>query len=101
MNYYQDHNQPLIVSDQVRVFKTVEDFRKSVGNKGFRCPACNGISTDAFECNGGKDMKNGKTCDWKVYGWFGDFGKGIYVYTKDRPYGQQIFIPIAWEVDKI
>jgi len=29
---------------------------------------------------------------------FGDLGKGIFVFCKDKVAGETIFMPIAWEV---
>lgn len=91
MNYYQDCNQPEIKGDKVKVFETVKDMINSIGEKRFRCPSCGGISTDPYKCNGG--------CDWKVYGLFGDLGKGVFVYCKDKLKGETIFMPLAWEQD--
>ena len=96
MNYYQEANQPLIKGDNVKVFDTVEDMMKSIKEYKFRCPACGGISTDPYECNSGV-ISDGNPCDWKVYGLFGDLGKGAYVYCKDKLKGENIFMPLAWE----
>jgi hypothetical protein len=30
---------------------------------------------------------------------FGDLGKGVFVYCKDRLAGESIFMPIAWETE--
>lgn len=110
MNYYQDCNQPKIDGDYVKVFETVEDLKSSIGKPEFRCPACEGISTDAYTCNSGKKMmvtkgkgkkaklvESDKVCDWKVYGLFGDLGKGVYVFVKKEMRGQKVFKPVAWE----
>lgn len=96
MNYYQDANQPLLDGDRIRIFDTMEDLLKSVGNKGFRCPACGGVSTNPYACNSNLMIDN-KKCDWKVYGLFGDLGKGVFVFCKDKLQGETIFMPIAWE----
>jgi len=96
MNYYQNSNQPKIKGDKVKIFETVDDMLKSIGEKKFRCPACGGITTDPYECNSGI-KKDGKVCDWKVYGLFGDLGKGIFVYCKDKLKGETMFMPIEWE----
>lgn len=96
VNYFQDCNQPEIKVDKVRVFDTIEQMLESIGEKRFRCPACNGISTDPYSCNSGELISN-KKCDWKVYGFLGDLGKGIYVYVKDQLKGETMFIPLAWE----
>jgi hypothetical protein len=97
MNYYQDCNQPMINSERVRVFETRDDLLQSIGKTGFRCPACDGVSTSPYECTSGKEMSKGKICDWKVYGLFGDLGKGVFVYLKDSLRGDTIFMPVAWE----
>ena len=97
MNYYQDCEQPLIKGDRVRTFETVQEMLDSMGDKKFRCPSCEGISTSPYKCNSGKDMSKGKVCDWNVGGLFGDLGKGVFVYCKDKLKGQTIFMPIAWE----
>jgi hypothetical protein len=98
INYYQEANQPSINSDKTMVFETVEELLKAIGEKKFRCPSCNGVSTNPYECNSGEEMSKGKTCDWKVYGLFGALGKGTYVYIKDKLNGETIFTPISWEV---
>jgi hypothetical protein len=97
INYYQEANQPSIKADKVRVFETVDEMLKAIGDKKFRCPACNEISTNPYSCNSGEEMEKGKTCDWKVYGLFGDLGKGVFVYIKDKLKGETIFTPISWE----
>lgn len=96
MNYYQDCNQPLLEGDRARVFETLIELGESVGDKGFRCPYCGGISTNPYDCDT-KKMVDGKECDWKVYGFFGDLGKGVYVFCKDIVKGGRIFMPISWE----
>jgi hypothetical protein len=101
MNYYQESNQPEINGDKVKAFETVDEMLKSIGDKKFRCPACGGISTNPYECNSGLEMSKGKICDWKVYGLFGDMGKGVFVYCKDKLKGQTIFMPIAWEKEMV
>lgn len=96
MNYYQDVNQPKIDAGHVRVFDTLHDLKVSVGGSGFRCPACGGISTGAYECDSGI-VRDGAPCDWKSYGLFGTLGKGAFVYVKEKLSGQTIFAPVAWE----
>ncbi len=97
INYYQEANQPSIKSDKVKVFETVEDFIKKVGKPEFRCPSCNGVSTNPYSCNSGEEMSKDKTCDWKVGGLFGDLGKGVYVFVKDQLKGETLFLPLSWE----
>ena len=96
LSYYQDCNQPEINSDKVRVFDTVEEMFESIGESKFRCPACGGVSTNPYKCNSGLEAE-GKKCDWKVYGLFGDLGKGVFVFCKDKVYGETIFKPLSWE----
>lgn len=99
MNYYQDCNQPEIKGDKVRVFETVKDMMDSLVEKKFRCPSCGGISASPYRCNSGNLVnKNTGVCDWNVGGLFGDLGKGIFVFCKDKVAGETIFMPIAWEV---
>jgi hypothetical protein len=95
-NYYQEANQPEIKGDNVRVFDTVEQMKESIGDNGFRCPCCGGISTSPYECDSGI-IKNNKKCDWKSYGLFGTLGKGVSVFCKDKIKGETFFMPIAWE----
>lgn len=97
MNYYQDSNQPEIKGEKVRVFESVDEMLKAIGEKKFRCPSCGGISTSPYECNSGQEMSKGKVCNWKVYGLLGDMGKGIFVYCKDKLAGETIFMPASWE----
>lgn len=100
MNFYQEPNQPIIDGNgnRVKVFDSIEDFKKSLGNMTFRCPACGEISTDPYKCNSGKKVSKNKTCDWKVYGLLGDLGKGMFVFIKEKMIGEQIFMPISWEI---
>lgn len=90
MNYYQDSNQPEIKGGKVRVFNTLEEFRNVIGDMKFRCPSCSKVTADPYEC---------KSCGWKVYGFLGDLGKGVFVYIKEKLKGENIFMPISWEED--
>lgn len=97
MNFYQECNQPEIKDDNVRVFDSAESYRNSVGNSGFRCPMCNGLSHDPYTCDSGLEMSKGKTCDWKSYGLLGTLGRGVTVFLKSEMAMSHIFKPIAWE----
>lgn len=97
MNYYQGSKQPTIKGDRVRTFETVQEMLESIGEKQFRCPLCEGISTSPYKCNSGQEMNKDKICDWNVGGLFGDLGKGIFVYCKDKLRGETIFTPLSWE----
>lgn len=97
-NFYQDCNQPEIKGDKIRVFETVEELLKSIGAAGFRCPSCAGVSKSPYECNSGKKAY-GKICDWKVYGMFGHMGKGVTVFVKEKVAQENMFMPIAWEIE--
>lgn len=96
MNYYQDSRQPRIDAEYVRVFDTVDDLKASIGGPRFRCPACGGISSDAYSCDSGIE-RDGEPCDWKSYGLFGTLGKGTFVYVKEKLAGHSMFMPVAWE----
>lgn len=96
MNYYQDSSQPEIQGDKVRIFETVSEMLESIGENGFRCPACEGVSKSPYKCTTGI-KKDGKPCDWKVYGLFGHLGKGVSVFVKEKVAGESIFMPVAWE----
>lgn len=91
VNYYQECNFPKIDSGRVRVFDTSEELHKSVGDTGFRCPKCSKVSKNPYECDAGDG------CDWKIYGFLRDLGKGIMVYVKEKVDMNLIFMPVAWE----
>lgn len=91
MNYYQDCNQPQITSDNVRVFDTLNDFKESAKQSEYICPSCGKVTTNPYECT---------ECNWKVYGFLGDLGKGVFIYLKDVRKGQTIFMPRAWSGNK-
>ena len=103
MNYYQESSQPKIETDKIRVFETFDDLRESVGNLGFRCPCCNGVSKDAYACDSGiivpkiKDGKDGP-CNWKAYGLFKI--NTIHVFVKEKCAMTEIFMPVAWETQE-
>lgn len=101
MNYYQEASYPEC-NEKVKVFNNIEEFRKSVGNLGFRCPYCNSISTYPTTCDSGTLVKlinkKGKhMCNWSAGGLFGTLGKGSKVFIKDIGVPLNIFTPIAWE----
>lgn len=97
-NYYQRGVFPRI-GKNVEVFETAQDLRNKFPSGKFRCPACNGISTDPVECNSGLPArtKSGK-CDWKAYGLFGTLGKGYSYIIKEEflkhPMPAHIFMPM-------
>jgi hypothetical protein len=101
MNYYQDADQPLIEGEDIRVMNA-ESMKAVDLEKGFRCPCCNGISKDAYECDSGivvKNIKDGKdgVCNWKSYGLFRTLGKGITIVMSDSLQMTHCFMPICWE----
>lgn len=105
MNYYQNANQPLLEGNNIKIYETIEEAKKEIG-KQFRCPACKGISTDPYECNSGlqiTDIKHNTKekkkiiCNWKVYGLFGGLSNELYIFIKEKMYGQKIFMPIVFE----
>ena len=98
LNYYQECNQPkLNKHKRVLIYDTLEDALEEFGKDGFRCPACNGVTTNPYTCNSDVELENGKICDWKVYGLFGDLGRGVYLFIKSKARGERIFTPIALE----
>lgn len=75
MSYYQDCNQPKITTKNVRVFETMDEYRKALDGKKFRCPSCGKESADPYNC---------KACGWAVYGLLGDLGKGRFCICKRK-----------------
>lgn len=105
MNYYQDANQPRIDSANVRVFQTVAEVLAAIGDRGFRCPNCGGVSTDPAACDSGilvklTNHKGRSPCNWKAWGLFRDLGKGVHVFCVENMAWQLIFMPVAWESPK-
>jgi hypothetical protein len=98
MNYYQDCNQPEIAGSggaDVHVFDTIEAAQASFDGKGFRCPACKGVSKSPYECDTKIPMAGStKPCDWKSYGLF---KASTFIFIKDKLAGTNIFTPVAWE----
>ena len=105
-NYYQEANFPKLDSSQVMIFKNKEEFFERFPSHQFVCPACEGISTDPYECNSGEfmDKKEKKICNWKAYGLFGTLGKGIQILFRDNffecPKPSSIFKPIELVEEK-
>ena len=103
MNYYQEANQPEIKGDAVRVFATAEEAQQSIGETGFRCPYCKGVSRSPYQCDSGKLVELMDhpgvefPCDWKSYGLFGTLGEGAHVFLKDQMRVESVFMPVAWE----
>lgn len=95
INYYQEANFPNL--DGVLVLEGIEDFKRRYPTGKYRCPSCNGESTNPYECNSGI-TKGNKVCDWKSYGLFGTLGKGLRVVLKKdflkHPKVEEIFEPI-------
>ena len=100
INYYQESNFPQL--DNVAVWVNGEALKQAVGDKGFRCPNCGGVSTDPYECNSGLEMDPGVTCNWKSYGLLKCLGKGYRFTVREGflDHGgrvDEIFMPIALE----
>lgn len=98
VNWYQEANFPDL--GEVIVLETLGEFKEKFPSHKSICPCCNGVSTDYYECNSAEiiDKKKNKVCDWKVFGLFGDMGKGVKVFVKDKffesPKPTTIFKPI-------
>lgn len=94
-NYYQDANFPRL--DGVRVFDSPIAFAEAFPSGRYVCPACDGISTSAYECDAGTVRKD-KVCNWKSYGLFGTMGKGLRAIVKstflESPRVHEIFMPV-------
>lgn len=72
INYYQEANFPTIKG--IMFFETQQDLLSAIPSKKFRCPSCNEVSTNPYECNAGKD------CNWVSYGFLRTMGKGLRIY---------------------
>lgn len=107
VNYFQNANIPDL--DDVMVFKSLDEFKQRFPSGKSVCPCCNAITTNYQECNSGVKLiahskpkksktNEGKVCDWKIYGLFGDLGKGIKILILDKieefPRPTRIFKPI-------
>lgn len=99
VNYYQEANFPLL-EGEIKVFATLDEIKEIVGDKGFRCPACNAVSTDPYRCDSGV-VREGKECDWAAFGLFRTMGKGLRFTIVDKfldnPRVDEIFMPVALE----
>jgi hypothetical protein len=95
VNYYQEGNFPPL--DGVLLFGTVAKFKHMFPSGRYRCPACDGVSSDPYACNAGT-VRDGEACDWKAYGLFRTLGKGLRVIITDNfltcPVVQDIFMPV-------
>lgn len=103
-NFYSYSNFPNVYD--IAIFENHEALVKAVDSKGFRCPACKGISTDPYDCNTKiikGDFKDGKKreCNWKAYGLFrAGFAFTLSDRFLDNPLIDHIFIPVAFETDE-
>lgn len=100
INYYQEAVQPSLKGEDVYVFNTVDHAIKAFERKAFRCPSCEGISTNPYRCDSGIKNEKGIPCNWTVDGLFGDLGKGVYIFIKEEMRGERIFKPITWEKEQ-
>ncbi|WCH25221.1 hypothetical protein [Aeromonas salmonicida] len=98
-NYYQESTFPHL--SEVSVFDTRQDFLALIPSRQFRCPSCNGVSTDSERCNSGLKMSNDETCNWASFGFFKTLGKGLRVVVKEsflnEPRIYEIFMPLELE----
>lgn len=88
-NFYQSANLPLL--EEVLLYENVEEFRDKHPSGKSICPSCEKESTNYYECTQAD-------CDWKVYGFLGDLGKGVHIALKDvfldHPVPHNVFKPI-------
>jgi len=89
VNFYQANRLPLL--ENTHFFDTLSDLKEKFPSGKYICPNCEKISTDPYRCTQ-------PDCDWKVYGLFGDLGKGIKIIVKelflDHPFPEAMFKPI-------
>jgi hypothetical protein len=85
----------------VIVFESAKDFNECFSSQKYRCPACDGISTDPYICNAGTIRADGTPCTWEADGYFGTLGKGFRFLIRTgflvRPIVYNIFAPIELE----
>lgn len=102
-NYYQESTFPRLDVGDVLIVDNLDDFRRRFPSGHYRCPCCNGISTNAYTCNSGLlvGTPESHVCDWKAYGLFRTMGKGLRVVLKshflERPVVTEIFNPLENE----
>lgn len=100
INYYQAAKFPPLAD--VDVYDSQDDLKAAIPSMTFRCPCCEEVSTDPYECNSGANKKGSEEpCDWKAYGLFGTLGKGYRFTIKagflDNPRVDEIFMPVDME----
>ncbi|MDO8654217.1 MAG: hypothetical protein Q7R66_18760 [Undibacterium sp.] len=98
INFYQNSKFPSL--ENVVVFESTEEVKGRYPSGKYRCPSCNGISTDPYVCNVAP-ASGKKQCDWKSYGLFGTLGKGLRVVVRstflEHPVVHEIFMPLEAE----
>lgn len=101
INYYQEANFPDLSG--VVLLEGLDEFKRLYPSGKYRCPSCDGESTNPYECNAARQVGKEKesACDWKAYGLFGTMGKGMRIAFRDGflEHGkiEQIFMPIEAE----
>lgn len=63
VNFYQDYMVPAL--DDVQVFDTIAEFTQTYPSHKAKCPKCEGISTDYYQCNSGVII-DGRICTWRA-----------------------------------
>jgi len=101
LNYYQSSRFPKITNN-THIYPSYTDFACKFPSHRFRCPCCNGLSTDPSTCDTKLPAKTKSgICDWKAYGLFGTLGKGYRFVVKDtfleNPVIYDIFKPLELE----
>lgn len=99
INYYQLANFPSL--GDVTLLKDLAEFKQRYPSGRYICPLCGGESTDAYECNTGRNVGHGdeeQICNWKAHGLFGTAGKGMRIVLLDgflgNPKVHEIFMPL-------
>ena len=92
------------LDENITIYESLEDLKNKIDfSKGFRCPACGGVSKNPYKCDSGQLINDEKVCDWKAYGLFGTMGKGFTFTIKDgfleNPKVDDIFYPVSLETE--
>lgn len=99
INFYQSSKFPNL--ENVAVFESSDEVLGKYPSGKYRCPSCNGVSTDPYVCNALRADGKGR-CDWKSYGLFGTMGKGLRLVVRstflEHPVVHELFMPLETEV---
>lgn len=98
-NFYQESKYPPVGA--FVIYENQAALQQAFPSRKFRCPLCEGVTTDPYECHSGLEMEPGKLCDWKAYGLFKTVGRGLRFTVKDafleNAIIDEIFLPLELE----